>query len=165
MSTQPRPRVTDAEARALASGVRWRILALCAHEELTNRELAGALELNPGTTLHHVRTLTATGFLETRPARQGRRGAKEIPYATTDKLSRVDAGDVTDPVLDAFTHEFTAAPYDDRTLARGTLRLTHEEMEEFVDRLGDLMREYDARPDGPDSATWGVFIATYPGYD
>ena len=53
---------TDAEARALASGVRLRILRLCWDEPRTNKEIAARLDRNPATVLHHVRTLVDTGF-------------------------------------------------------------------------------------------------------
>jgi hypothetical protein len=34
-----------------------RILRFCLHEPHTNREIADEFDLNPGTSLHHVRTL------------------------------------------------------------------------------------------------------------
>ena len=54
----------QARARALASPLRMRILRLCLHEPRTNKELAGMLGINPGSMLHHVRSLVSTGFLE-----------------------------------------------------------------------------------------------------
>ena len=54
---------TDAEARALASGLRLRILRLTLDEALTNKEIADALDRNPASVLHHVRTLVDNGFL------------------------------------------------------------------------------------------------------
>ena len=67
---------TDAEARALASGLRLRILRMCLDEPLTNREIAAGLGRNPATVLHHVRTLVDTGILEPQEVRRGRRGAR-----------------------------------------------------------------------------------------
>ena len=49
-----------ARARALSSAVRWRVLRACLDEALTNKELADRLGVNPGSMLHHVRTLVAT---------------------------------------------------------------------------------------------------------
>src|SRR5439155_18198906 len=54
---------TEAEARALASGIRLRILRLCLDRPLTNKEIAERLDANPATVLHHVRKLVDTGFL------------------------------------------------------------------------------------------------------
>ena len=59
----PRRPATEAEARALASAIRLRIMRLCLDRPLTNKEIAERLGANPATTLHHVRTLVATGFL------------------------------------------------------------------------------------------------------
>ena len=61
-ATDRRP-ATEAEAKALASPLRLRILRLCLDQALTNKQLAGRLGRDPGTVLHHVRTLVATGFL------------------------------------------------------------------------------------------------------
>ena len=55
---------TEAEAKTLASSIRIRILRLCLDEALSNREIAEATGLNPATSLHHVRMLADTGFLE-----------------------------------------------------------------------------------------------------
>ena len=69
----------QAKARALASPLRLRILRLCLHEARTNRELAEELGINPGTLLHHVRSLTTNGFLVAEEPRKGARGAREVP--------------------------------------------------------------------------------------
>src|SRR3954452_12191504 len=89
----PRRPATDAEARALASAVRLRILRLCYSEALTNKELAARLGRNPATVLHHVRTLVDTGFLEALPARRGTRGSREVPYRATGKSWLMDVDD------------------------------------------------------------------------
>src|SRR5690606_7965094 len=81
-------READADARALASVLRLRILRLCLDEPLTNKEIADRLGRDPGTTLHHVRRLAERGFLQAQPARRGARGAKEIPYLATGKSFR-----------------------------------------------------------------------------
>ncbi len=73
----------QAMARALSSPLRLRALRLCAFESRTNKELAELLGMNPGTMLHHVRTLVQTGFLEAEPERAGARGAREVPYRAT----------------------------------------------------------------------------------
>jgi DNA-binding transcriptional ArsR family regulator len=47
----------EARMRAISSPLRLRVLRLCAFESRTNKELAELLDVNPGTMLHHVRTL------------------------------------------------------------------------------------------------------------
>ena len=76
MTEEPTARrpATDAEARALASALRLRVLRLCLHEALTNKEIAKRLERDPATVLHHVRTLVNTGFLVSGEPRPGPRG-------------------------------------------------------------------------------------------
>src|SRR3954447_1484355 len=97
---------TDAEARALASAVRLRILQLCLHQALTNKEIAARLGRNPATVLHHVRTLLDTGFLVADDERRGARGAREVPYRATRKSWLMDSaggpGPGSDVVLAAF---------------------------------------------------------------
>src|ERR1051326_6873338 len=80
-----RRRATEAEARALASTLRLRILRLCLDDEATNKEIAHPLGRNPGSVLHHVRRLVDTGFLVALPERQGSRGSLEVPYRATGK--------------------------------------------------------------------------------
>src|SRR5215475_395787 len=84
---------TEAEARALASGLRLRILRLCLDRPLTNKEIAELLGKQPATTLHHVRTLVATGFLEAQEERRGTRGAREVPYLATGKSWVLDVSE------------------------------------------------------------------------
>src|SRR5918993_3780013 len=73
----------EARIRALSSATRLRVLRLCAFESRTNKELAELLDLNPGTMLHHVRTLVQTGYLAAEPERSGAQGSREIPYRAT----------------------------------------------------------------------------------
>ena len=69
--TPGRRAATDAEARALASALRLRILRVCLDEQHTNKEIATVLGMDPATTLHHVRTLLRTGFLAAQPEQRG----------------------------------------------------------------------------------------------
>ena len=69
--------------RAISSPLRLRVLRLCAFESRTNKELAELLGVNPGTMLHHVRTLVQTGYLAAEPERAGAQGAREVPYRAT----------------------------------------------------------------------------------
>jgi len=153
---------TDAEAKALGSGVRLRILRLCLDETLTNREIARELDLNPATSLHHVRTLTDTGFLEAQEIRRGHRGAQEIPYRATGKSWYLDVGDITDPLLEAFVAELNAAPFERRTMSRLAIRLPKAEVEELRDRIYDLLEEFRRRPHDSREEQWSIFVAMHP---
>ncbi len=153
---------TDAEARALASGLRLRILRLTLDEPLTNREIAEALGLNPATVLHHVRTLVDTGFLEALEPRRGRRGAREIPYRATGKSWYMSTPVGTSSMVDAFLAEIASVPEADRDLARLGLRLPAEQVEEFRSRLWALIQEFHDRPRDPEGEPWSLFVALHP---
>ena len=153
---------TDAEAKALASSIRIRILRLCLDEALSNREIAEATGLNPATSLHHVRMLADTGFLEPQEARRGKRGSREIPYLATGKGWFLNTGDMTTEMLEAFTAEFTAAPYEERTMGRMAAMLTEDEVEEFRARIDELFEEFRSRRKKDGATQWGLFIAMHP---
>lgn len=155
---------SDAEARALASGVRLRILRLALDEPLTNRELADALGLNPATVLHHVRTLVDTGFLEALEPRRGRRGAREIPYRATGRSWYARTPVTTKGMLDAFVAEIAEVPADraDVTMTRLGLRLPPEQLEEFRTRLAELVDEFHDRARDPTAEPWSLFLALHP---
>src|SRR5688500_4309407 len=85
MNALARRPATPEEAKALAHPLRLRILRLCLDQALTNKQLAERLGKDPGTVLHHVRTLVATGFLVPEGVRQGEKGALEKPYRATGK--------------------------------------------------------------------------------
>ena len=82
-------------ARALASPLRMRILRLCLHDARTNKELADELGVNPGTLLHHIRTLVDTGFLAAGEPRRGSRGAREVPYLATRRSWNSGGDDIS----------------------------------------------------------------------
>jgi DNA-binding transcriptional ArsR family regulator len=160
---------TDAERRALASGLRLRILRFTLDEALTNREIAERLGRNPATTLHHVRTLVDTGFLVAEPVRRGARGSRERPYRAT-RLSWAldfgdDAGAEAGVMLDTFIEEVRAAGVERLRTARLGLRLSSEEFEEFERRLQDLLDEYAARPPSEGGQPWSVFVGLHPDPD
>ena len=153
---------TEAEAKTLASSIRVRILRLCLDEALSNREIAEATGLNPATSLHHVRMLADTGFLEPQEARRGKRGSREIPYLATGKSWFLNTGDMTAEMLEAFTTEFTAAPYEERTMGRMAAMLTDDEVEEFRARIDELFEEFRSRRNKDGATQWGLFIAMHP---
>jgi len=165
MTTSRRP-ATDAERRALASGLRLRILRLCLDEPRTNREIAERLGRNPATVLHHVRTLVDTGFLVAGPVRRGTRGSREIPYRATGLSWTLDVDDDRGPDVDAMLEAFLAEVHDvdpqQVRSARLGLRLRADELEEFHRRLQDVLDEYAARPPSPDGEPVSVFLAIHP---
>ncbi len=164
--TGGRRRPTDAEARALASAVRLRILRLCLHEPLTNKELAARLERNPATVLHHVRTLVDTGFLAPEAERRGTRGAREVPYRATGKSWLMDdaggPGATRDVVLAAFLEEVAAVGEARLESSRLGLRLDPAEFAEFRRRLFGLLDEYARRPPDPDGEKWSLYLGMHP---
>ncbi len=155
---------SDAEARALASGVRLRILRLALDEPMSNRELAAALDLNPATVLHHVRTLVDTGFLAALEPRRGRRGAREIPYRATGRSWYARTPVTSKGMLEAFVAEMAQVPADraDVTMTRLGLRLPPAELEEFRTRLGELVEEFHGRARDPSAEPWSLFLALHP---
>jgi predicted ArsR family transcriptional regulator len=157
---------TDAEARALASAVRLRILRLCLDEPLTNKDIAARLGRNPATVLHHVRTLVDTGFLVAEEVRRGTRGAREVPYRATGKSWLMDgAGGPRpgrDPALAAFLEEVAAAGEDRLESTRLGLRLSGRDRDELGRRLHELLDEYARRPADPDGQKWSVYVGMHP---
>jgi DNA-binding transcriptional ArsR family regulator len=166
MTVPLRRPATDAERRALASGLRLRILRLCLDEPRTNREIAERLGRNPATILHHVRTLVDTGFLAAEPVRRGTRGSREIPYRATGLSWALDVDDDRGPDVDAMLEAFLAEVRDvDRQQIRSArlgLRLRPDELEEFHVRLQEVLDEYAARPPSPDGEPVSVFLAIHP---
>jgi predicted ArsR family transcriptional regulator len=161
-----RRRATDAEARALASAVRLRILRLCLDQSLTNKEIAARLDRNPATVLHHVRTLVDTGFLAAEQPRRGARGAREVPYRATGKSWLMDgAGGPAagrDPSLAAFLAEVAEAGEHRLSSTRLGLRLTPAQREELEDRLHAVLDEFARRPADPDGEKWSLYLGMHP---
>ena len=165
----PRRQATEAEARALASALRLRILRLCLDEELTNKEIAHRLGRNPGSVLHHVRRLVDTGFLAALPERQGSRGSREIPYRATRKSWELTGLKERLPglpspsqvMLQTFLQELAEAGGEMRDAGRLALTLTAEHLEEFTERIGAILDEFAARPPDPDGTRWSVFFAMH----
>jgi len=134
-----------AEARALAHPLRLRILRLCLDEARTNNELAVLLGEAAATTLHHVRTLVHTGFLERVASRPGPRGTTEKPYLSTGLSWHLDLRFSLDspPLLttiDAVREELVAAGPDGILQeVRLALRLPARATAGLVERLQALV--------------------------
>ena len=159
----PRRPATDAERRALASTTRLRILRACLSEAITNRQIAQRLGSNPATVLHHVRTLVATGFLVALPPRRGTRGAREVPYLATGKSWFMDIGRMThDVLLATFLEQVAVVGEQHLDSTWMGLRLPADELEEFRQRLQDLLEEFRQRPSTPGAPPWSVYIGVHP---
>lgn len=157
-----RRQATDEEAKALASSLRLRILRICLGEGHTNKEIAGILGRDPASTLHHIRTLVRTGFLQPQPERRGTRGAREIPYLATKKSWRLSTPAMDRSMLDAFLEEVALVPAAELDTTRMGLRLPAAGMAEFRTRLRGLLDDFASRPEDPSAPAWSVFLIVHP---
>lgn len=153
----------EADARALASVLRVRILRLCLDQALTNKEIAVRLGKDPATTYHHVRTLAERGFLAVQEERRGVRGAREVPYLATRKSWRtpMDSGTGNQVLVQAFLEELAEAdPATVQTVRLG-VRLDPAGFAEMMRRLGDLFQELAALPVDPDGTPYSLFLGVH----
>lgn len=156
---------SEAEAAALASGIRLRIIRLTYAEALTNKEIAQRLGRDPATTLHHVRKLVDTGFLAPQPARRGNRGAKEIPYLSTGKSWDLSgAGDeaLSEAMLEAYLAEIAELDRGELDQSRLVVRVDAEARREFEQRLADLLDEFKNRSTPEGAEQFAIYVAVYP---
>jgi DNA-binding transcriptional ArsR family regulator len=160
-----RRRATEAEANALASGIRLRIIRLTLSEPLTNKELAQRLGRDPATTLHHVRKLVETGFLAAQPPRRGTRGSKEIPYLSTGLSWQLDSHHsrrVDEAILEAYLAEIAETDFEHVNQTRLVVQVSPDAREEFGRRLDELLEEFRNRPVEPGAERTAIYLATYP---
>ncbi|MGB3764847.1 MAG: winged helix-turn-helix domain-containing protein [Ornithinimicrobium sp.] len=153
---------TDDEAKALASGLRLRILRMTLDDPLTNKQIADALGKPAASILHHVRTLVDTGFLAAEDPRRGARGAREIPYRATGKSWYVHAPVGVHSMLDAFLTEVQDVPEDQLRMTRLGLRMSREDLDEFSRRLYELLKEMHDRPRDLSAPPHSLFLAIHP---
>ena len=171
MTTPGRRAATSEEAKALANPLRLRIIRLCLDQALTNKQLADHLGKDPGTILHHVRTLVATGFLAAGEVRQGETGAFEKPYRSTGKSWTLDVTDsesgewsplVSQAALEAFRAELEeVGPSAIEANTRLGLTLNDASLEELRERLEAVAEEFAARPPDPDGKPYGLYLAVH----
>ncbi len=165
-----RREATPAEFKAMAHPLRLRILRLCLHDALTNKEIADRLDQNPATVLHHVRMLVEQGFLRSERPRTGARGALEKPYRATRKSWTLSsekfpadkrfAQDLA--TIDAFRDEVVAeGPGALLGSARLGLKLNEASFTELQTRLWVIIEEFAARPDDDDGDRWGLFVGLH----
>lgn len=155
----------QARGRALSSPLRLRVLRLCAYEARTNKELAELLEVNPGTMLHHVRTLVQTGFLEAEAERAGAKGAREVPYRATGQSWRTPLADGGRVLVDTFLQQIEGLEAEQlRTIWLG-LQLSPEHRAELERRLGELAEEFKQREPDPDGEPVSLFVTLHTDRD
>ena len=154
----------DAEARmrALSSPLRLRVLRLCAFESRTNKELAELLGMNPGTMLHHVRTLVQTGYLAAEAERAGAQGAREIPYRATGLSWRTSMPGGSGVLVETFLQQIEGVDPDDLQTTWLGLKLNDEHKEELTRRLYDLANEFKERGPDADGQPYSLFTAFHP---
>jgi predicted ArsR family transcriptional regulator len=153
---------SEARLRALSSPLRLRVLRLCAFESRTNKELAELLGVNPGTMLHHVRTLVHTGFLAAEQERAGAQGAREVPYRATGASWRAPLPERSRVLVEVFLQQIEGVdPRDLHTTWLG-LKLSDQHRDEFERRLHELLVEFKERGSDPDGETYSVFTAFHP---
>ena len=145
----------------MASALRLRILRICL-EPHTNKEVASALHRDPASTLHHIRRLVRTGFLQAQDERRGARNAREVPYLSTRKSWNLSSPARDRAMLDAFLEEVALAPADEVDMARLGLRLSPPDMKQFEERLRDLLDDVAQWPDDQTAAPVSVFLAIHP---
>ena len=163
MRVQRRP-ATDAEAAALASAVRLRIIRLTYDRAMTNKEIAERLGKDPATTLHHVRKLVATGFLEAQEARAGNRGAREIPYKSTGLSWRLTKTRYPEETSEAVFEAFLGEVAEVGPAAMKQFRLVARvDRAELNRRLQTLLDELATEPAHPDGERVAIYLALYPG--
>jgi len=139
---------TAKEIKALSHPLRLRILRLCNDRELTNKQLADRLGVDPGTAYYHVRQLVAAAFLEPAEVRTGESGALEKPYRSTGLTWWLSVAQDEDPTraaapVEAFQQELAeAGTASIATYARFALHLSPEQVEELDRRIVAVLDEY-----------------------
>ena len=158
---------TPEEFKAMAHPLRLRILRLCLHEALTNKQIADRLKMNPATALHHVRLLTDTGFLAVEPVRSGARGALEKPYRATGKswtlsLRKEDKAVASLAVVDALRDELEeSGPDDVLCFTRLGTKLSPAAAAQLKERIEELVQELADQDDDPDGDAHGFFVVLH----
>lgn len=153
---------TRAAARALSSPLRMRILRLCRFDARTNKELAVLLDVNPGTMLHHVRTLVDAGFLQAQPERTGAQGAREVPYLATGRSWNAKMDDQVPVLMETVRQQVALADPETVLLGWLGLRLNAEHKAELDRRVHELFAEYKERDPDADGEAYSLVVITHP---
>jgi DNA-binding transcriptional ArsR family regulator len=156
------PETADRRARALSSALRIRILRFCLHEERTNREIAAEFGLNPGTALHHVRTLVDAGLLAPGESRRGARGAREVPYRATGLSWRTEVPGIAAVLTRAFLDDIDGVPVDDIETWRMGFLMDEQTEAELQKEITALIERFRARIPGEAARPVSLFVALHP---
>lgn len=149
-------------ARALSSPLRMRVLRLCAFDARTNKELAELLGVNPGTMLHHVRTLVEAGMLAPQEARTGTRGAREVPYQATGLSWSAPVPGMAPILIETMRQQLQGVDPEEIGVIWLGLRLNAEHRAELDRRLAELATEFKERGPDPDGEAASLVIVTHP---
>ena len=152
----------EARMRALSSPLRLRVLRLCAFDARTNKELAGLLGVNPGTMLHHVRTLVQTGYLAAEPERVGAQGSREVPYRATGLSWRTSMPEGSYVLVETFLQQIEGLHDDELDATWLGLKLNDEHKAELKSRLYALANEFKERGPDADGRPYSLFTAFHP---
>lgn len=153
---------SQAAARALSSPVRMRVLRLCRFDARTNKQLAELLEMNPGTMLHHVRTLVETGFLEAQPERAGTQGAREVPYLATGRSWNSPMEDAIPVMLETVRQQVALADPGRVEFGWLGLRLSEQHKAALTDEMMAVMNRYKELPPDPDGEAFSLTMILHP---
>ncbi|MFJ6651922.1 ArsR/SmtB family transcription factor [Microbacterium sp. NPDC091313] len=149
-------------ARALSSPLRMRVLRLCAFDARTNKELAELLGVNPGTMLHHVRTLVEAGMLAPQEERVGARGAREVPYKATGLSWSAPVPGMAPILIETMRQQLQGVDPEEIGVIWLGLRLNAEHRAELDRRLAELATEFKERGPDPDGDAASLVIVTHP---
>lgn len=139
-----------------------RILRFCLHETHSNREIAEEFDLNPGTSLHHVRSLLHTGLLAAEDGRPGRRGTTEIPYRATG-LSWSSSMPNQGPILiQTFLDDIHGIDADDLGVWRLGFKFNKATEHELNARITQLLVEFKDRGPDADGRPLSIMVAVHP---
>jgi DNA-binding transcriptional ArsR family regulator len=145
------------QLKALGHPLRLRVLELLGEndEQLTNRELAQRLDVDPGHLHFHVRTLLAAGLIQRVEGGHGR----EKPYRAVANTIRVAPellqstaaiGDVHKAILDEVSSGWSKfGPQGKFRSAQVTVRIAPEKIRELWDMIAERVDELEDENEEP----------------
>lgn len=150
----------QARSRALSSPIRLRVLRLCRFDARTNKELAELLDINPGTMLHHVRTLVAAGFLAAEPERAGAQGAREVPYRATGTAWNTPLDETMPALIETIGQQAALMDPSLVWLSWLGLRLSEENKHALLAELTELAHRYKDMPpeEGGEALSFSILV-------
>lgn len=160
MPTQYQPddyiRISDPrQIKAFADPRRMRIMRILSTNEVTNQQLADALEEPPARILHHLRTLIDAGLVR-RVDERIRGGNVEKYYRATARVYGFDLESDSGPslassALSSTISEVAASiqlwPDDVPDFEGRRARISPEQLQAFTERLNHLIDEYWGGPE------------------